>query len=55
MKLNEKIIYTPEVITVTKGTPVSAKVVGISANETYYTLELEDGSTIRADKKDCSK
>ena len=48
---NKKVIYTPEITTITKGTPVTGTVVGTSFNLQEYTLLLDDGSEIKADKK----
>jgi hypothetical protein len=52
MWINDKVTYTPEVITTTKGKPVSATVKSVGIDGTLL-LTLDDGSQQRVPANSC--
>lgn len=53
MWLDEIVTYTPEIVNITLGDPVEAKVVGISVNNVDITIQLPDGTQKSVEKRLC--
>jgi len=51
LSLNQRVSFTPEIITVTIGDPIEGIIV--SENATEFGIETADGTIVRAEKRLC--
>lgn len=53
MWINDKVIYTPEIVTITKGESVEAIVEGISVNADTITIRFPNGTQENVESRLC--
>ena len=54
MWIGDKVIYTPEIVTVTKGDPVEAEIESMGTDD-MVTIVLANGDKERVEKRLCVK